>query len=67
MTIPQAAAKLFVALIIYYTLSYLGMKKIITLDCQRDYFKAPFIPWAVPLANAFPAAAVLYRYTKIKI
>ena len=66
MTIQQAAAKLFGALVIYYTLSYIGMKKIITLDCQRDYFKAPFIPWAVPLANAFPLGAVIYRLYKNK-
>jgi hypothetical protein len=61
MTTTQAAAKLFGALVIYYTLSYIGMRKIITLDCQRDYFKAPFIPWTVPFANAFPIATVIYR------
>ena len=66
MTTSQAAAKLFVALVIYYTLSYIGMKKIITLDCQRDYFKAPFIPWAVPFANAFPIGVVLYKLYKNK-
>lgn len=66
MTVSQAATKLFGALVLYYTLAYIGMMKIITLDCQRDYFKAPFIPWAVPLANAFPLVSVAYRIYKNK-
>ena len=62
----KSLLQFYLAVVIYYTLSYLGMKKIVQLDGVRDYFKMPYIPWMAAAANAIPVISIVYRLWKNK-
>ena len=58
------------SIVLYYTLSYIGMSKAIELVCIRDYFKLPTVQWVGIFANIIPVMTVgyrLYRRTNINI
>jgi len=57
----KAVAQLIAAIVLYIVLTYIGMLKILDLNGVRDYFKAPFMPWAIPLANTIPIYVFGYR------
>jgi len=57
----KAIAQFILAVGIYYTLSFLGMRKVVQLECAQDYFKMPYMAWMATAANIIPAVSIIYR------
>lgn len=59
--------QLLAALVFYFYMSYIGMRKVLEFDCQRDFLKFKKFEWATTIANIIPFVVVTIRLFRSKM
>ena len=59
--------QLLTALVFYFYMSYIGMRKVLEFDCQRDFLKFKKFEWATTIANIIPFLVVTIRLFRSKM
>jgi len=55
------------AIIFYFCLSYFGMKRVLEIECQQDFYKFEKQEWAVNVANAIPFITIIVRIIRCEM
>ena len=63
----RSLSHFMMAIVFYFSLSYFGMKRVLEIECQQDFYKFQKQEWAVNVANAIPVITIILRIVKGKM